>query len=150
MGKLLKFILWLVAALVLLVVIAAVVLPMVVDPNDYKDEIAAAVAEQTGRTLTIEGDIGLSVFPWLGLDIGPTQLSNAAGFAEASMARMQAVQVRVKLLPLLRKQLEVDKVLLAGLQLNLAKDKQGRSNWDDLSAAPKDEPAAPVQPPARE
>jgi AsmA protein len=142
MGKLLKFVLWLVGALVLLVVIAAVVLPMVIDPNDYKDEIAAAVEEQTGRILSIEGDIGLSVFPWLGLDIGPTQLSNATGFAEASMARMQAVQVRVKLLPLLRKQLEVDKVLLAGLQLNLAKDKQGRSNWDDLGGAPKDEPAA--------
>ena len=145
MGKLLKFILWLVAALVLLVVIAAVVLPMVIDPNDYKDEIATAVEEQTGRTLTIEGDIGLSVFPWLSLDIGPTQLSNATGFEEPSMASMQAVQVRVKLLPLLRKQLEVDKVLLAGLQLNLAKDKQGRSNWDDLSAAPKDEPAAAAE-----
>lgn len=149
MGKLLKFILWLVGALVLLVVIAAVVLPMVIDPNDYKDEIAKAVEEQTGRTLSIEGDIGLSVFPWLGLDIGPTQLSNAAGFAEPSMARMQAVQVRVKLLPLLRKQLEVDKVLLAGLQLNLAKDKQGVSNWDDLTAAAEEQPAAAEEKPAR-
>ena len=149
MGKFLKFILWLVVALVALVAliaIAAVVLPMVVDPNDYKAEIATAVEQQTGRTLTIDGDISLSVFPWLGLDIGPTQFSNAAGFDEPSMARMEAVQVRVKLLPLLRKQLEVDKVRLTGLQLYLAKDKQGQTNWADLIATaengePKDQAA---------
>jgi AsmA protein len=134
MGKLLTFILWLLAALLALVAIAVVVLPMVVDPNDYKAEIATAVEKQTGRSLTIDGDISLSVFPWLGLDIGPTQFSNAAGFDEPSMARMEAVQVRVKLLPLLHKQLEVDKVRLSGLQLYLAKDKQGVANWDDLTA----------------
>ncbi len=137
MGKFLKFILWLVVALIALVAIAAVVLPMVIDPNDYKAEIATAVEKQTGRTLTIEGDITLSVFPWLGLDIGPTQFSNAAGFDEPSMARMEAVQVRVKLLPLLRKQLEVDKIRLSGLQLYLAKDKQGLTNWADLTASAK-------------
>jgi AsmA protein len=137
MGKFLKFILWLVVALAALVAIAALVLPMVIDPNDYKAEIATAVEKQTGRTLTIEGDITLSVFPWLGLDIGPTQFSNAAGFDEPSMARMEAVQVRVKLLPLLRKQLEVDKIRLSGLQLYLAKDKQGVTNWADLTAPAK-------------
>ena len=146
MGKFLKFILWLVVLLVALVAIAVVVLPMMVDPNDYKAEIATAVEERTGRTLMIEGDIELSVFPWLGLDIGPTQFSNAAGFDAPAMARMEAVQVRVKLLPLLKKQLEVDKVHLSGLQLFLAKDKNGQTNWADLTGAtdtgqPKDKTA---------
>jgi AsmA protein len=135
MGKFVKILLGLVTVLVVVIVAAAIILPMVVDPNDYKDEIAAAVEKQTGRTLSIQGDIGLSVFPWLGLDIGPAQISNAAGFTEPHMASMEAVQVRVKLLPLLRKQLEVDKVKLTGLQLFLAKDKSGNTNWDDLTEA---------------
>ena len=134
MGKLLKIILGLAALLVVIVVVAVIVLPMVVDPNDYKQDIAATVEKQTGRILSIEGDLSLSVFPWLGLDIGPTQISNAAGFEEPYMARMEAVQVRVKLLPLLRKQLEVDTLRLSGLRLNLGKDKQGQSNWADITA----------------
>ena len=69
------------------------------------------------------------------VDIGPTQFSNATGFDEPAMARMEAVQVRVKLLPLLKKQLEVDKVHLSGLQLYLAKDKNGQTNWADLTGA---------------
>ena len=46
MNKLLKWILALVGVVVILLVIATVVLPMVVDPNDYKDEISSAVAEK--------------------------------------------------------------------------------------------------------
>jgi AsmA protein len=134
MGKLLKILFGLIAFLVLLVVIAVVVLPMVIDPNDYKDEIAATVEKQTGRTLKIEGDLALSVFPWLGLDIGPTQLSNAEGFDAPYMARMEAVEVRVKLLPLLHKQLEVNTIKLDGLRLNLGKNKQGETNWADITA----------------
>ena len=133
MARLLKLIGALVAILAALVVVAIIVLPLVIDPNDYKEEISAEVARHTGRTLTIEGDMALSVFPWLGLDIGPAQLSNAAGFDVPYMARMKSVQVRVKLLPLLKKQLEVDTVRLNGLELNLARDKDGRTNWADLA-----------------
>jgi AsmA protein len=138
MGKLLKLVFTLIAVVVGLVLVLVIALPFFVDPNDYKDEIAAAVAKQTGRTLTIDGDIGLSVFPWLGLDIGSAQLSNAAGFGDKPMASMEQVQVRVKLLPLLRKELEMDTVKLNGLHLSLARDENGRTNWEDLQgeAAP--------------
>jgi AsmA protein len=132
MGKLLKIIIGLGVAVVGLVVVLVIVLPLIIDPNDYKDEVSDAVEAHTGRTLTIEGDIGLSVFPWLGLDIGNTQLSNAAGFGDRPMVTVENVQVRVKLLPLLRKQLEMDTVRLAGLTLYLARNAAGESNWDDL------------------
>ncbi len=138
MGKLIKFILGLVAFVILLVVALAIALPFLVDPNDYKDRIATLVEEQTGRNLTIEGDIGLSVFPWLGLDIGPTRLSNAEGFGEQPMASMEKVQVRVKLVPLLSKQLEMDTVKLDGLRLRLAKDASGQTNWQDLQGEAKE------------
>lgn len=142
MGKLLKIILSIAAILVALVVVAAIVLPMVINPNDYKSEITGAVQEKTGRSLEIDGDIGLSVFPWLGLELGGVRLGNAQGFAEPYMASINAAQVRVKLLPLLKKQLKVDTVKLAGLKLNLSRDKTGRTNWADLQAeaAPEQEP----------
>ena len=86
MGKLLRVIVFVLGGLLLLVVAAAIILPLVVDPNDFKDEISQAVESKTGRVLAIEGDIGLSVFPWLGLEIGPTSLSNAPGFSAAPFA----------------------------------------------------------------
>ena len=141
MGKLVKGLLIVLGVFVAVIAAAAVVLPMYFDPNDYKDEMAEAVKEQTGRDLTIAGDIGLSVFPWLGAEIGETSLSNAQGFGDKPFAEIQEVAVRLKLMPLLKGNIEVGRVSLSGLRLRLAKDASGRSNWDDLSKD-KEAPAA--------
>lgn len=122
---------------VIIAVAGLIALPFVIDPNDYKQEISTQVEKATGRTLTIEGDIGLSVFPWVALELGPLSLSNAKGFKADTFAKVDETQVRIKLLPLLKKQLEMDTIILEGLVLNLEKNKAGVTNWDDLTSAGK-------------
>jgi AsmA protein len=112
-----------------------VALPFIVDPNDYKDEISTQVEKMTGRNLTLQGDIGLSVFPWIALELGPLSLSNAEGFKADSFAKVDAAEIRIKLMPLLKKQLEMDTIVLDGLVLNLETNKDGKTNWDDLTQA---------------
>ena len=152
MSKALKIVFGLIGAVILLVVVAAIAVPLFVNPNDYKTQVAEMVKEQTGRELRIPGDIKLSVFPWLGADLGVVELGNAPGFDEPLFARTEQITVRVKLMPLLDKKVEMDTVTVRGLQLNLARDKNGRTNWDDLTqtkngnAAPKEETSG--QPPA--
>lgn len=136
--------------IVLGVVVAAFValviaLPLLIDPNDYKDEIVKVVKDKTGRDLVIDGEIGLSFFPWLGVEMNRVRLSNAPGFGTQPFAKINHAGVRVKLLPLLRKQVEVDRVILNELDVNLAVDAQGKSNWADLTA-PKDAPAPTAEP----
>lgn len=137
----------LIFAIIIIVVAGLVALPFVVDPNDYKDEISTQVEKVTGRNLTLQGDIGLSVFPWIALELGPLSLSNAEGFKADSFAKVEAAEIRIKLLPLLKKQLEMDTVVLDGLVLNLETDKQGKTNWDDLTQTeePKEEKAKPAE-----
>jgi AsmA protein len=119
--------------LVLLVVVAIVVAPMVIDPNDYKEQIQTVVKEKTGRDLSINGNLSLSVFPWIGVEINDVSLSNAKGFKAKNFAQIKQASVKVKLLPLLSQQVEVSTIVLDGLSLNLAKNKAGKSNWDDMS-----------------
>ncbi|MFQ5683044.1 MAG: AsmA family protein [Candidatus Binatia bacterium] len=133
MKKAIKIILGVVGVLIVIIVAAAIFIVSWVDPNDYKDEIAAVVKDNTGRDLAIEGKIGLSLFPWLGLELGPTRLSNARGFGREPFAKISTATIRVKLLPLLQKRLEMDKLIVKGLALNLIKDKAGRTNWQDLA-----------------
>jgi AsmA protein len=105
-----------------------------VNPNDYKGQIAAAVKQSTGRELRLEGDIKLSVFPWVALELGPASLGNPPGFgAEAFLAFTHAA-VRVKLFPLLAKRLDLDRVDLDGLDLRLRRDAEGRGNWQGFGA----------------
>lgn len=135
-----RIVLKLLLALVVIVIAGLVALPFVVDPNDYKDEISSQVEKATGRTLTLQGDIGLSVFPWIALELGPLSLSNAPGFKADAFAQVEAAEIRIKLMPLLKKQLEMDTIVLDGLVLNLETDKDGKTNWEDLGGRKAEKP----------
>lgn len=127
----------LVFLLVIITIAGLIALPFIIDPNDYKQEISSQVEKATGRTLSLDGDIALSVFPWIALELGPLSLSNAKGFKADNFAQVQAAEIRIKLMPLLKKQLEMDTIILDGLVLNLEKNKQGVTNWQDLSGGSK-------------
>lgn len=130
--------------LLLLVVAAAIALPLIVDPNDFKPRIVSAVEEATGRDFEIPGDIELSVFPWLGAELGAVRMGNAEGFGDEPFASIEGVQVRVKVLPLLGGEVEIGKVVVEQPVVRLAKDADGRSNWEDLLAEkPAEEAPSP-------
>jgi AsmA protein len=142
MGKTLKVLGWLIGMVLLLIIAAVILIPMFVDPNDHKARIVAEVKKATGRDLAIGGDIGLSVFPRLALELNGLTLSNAEGFTGGDFAAVKHAQVGVNLVPLLFKQLlEVDTVRIEGLKLNLAKSKSGVTNWDDMLGGAKADPS---------
>lgn len=114
-----------------LLVLAGVAIWLFVDPNDYKDRIAAVVEDSTGRTLSLPGELKLSLFPWVALETGEAALGNPAGFGDEPFLTLQRAKLSVKLMPLLRKELEVGRIEIDGLDLRLRQDAQGRGNWED-------------------
>ena len=133
MKRFVRILLAVLGVLVVLVVVAVITLPLIFDPNDYKPQINAAIERQIGREVNISGDIGLSVFPWLGLELGRVEVANAQGFGDKPMAEMNSAEISVKLLPLIARDIEVGTVSLNGLRLRLARNADGRSNWADIS-----------------
>ncbi len=149
MKKLIKIIGIIVVAVFALVIAAAVAVTLFFDPNDYKDDITAMVKEKTGRELQLDGKLSLSFFPWIGLEVGKAELGNAPGFGKKPFASVQEVGVKVKLLPLLHKQVVMDTVILKGLRLNLERNQAGRGNWEGLGGKPGAAPAAKTAPAAK-
>jgi len=133
MGKILKIVLTLFAGLVGLIVIAAIAVTLLFDPNDFRDEISTRVHDATGRDLRIEGDLSFSIFPWLALEIGQTTLGNAEGFGEEPFIRFDSAKLSIELLPLIsRQELSIGTVSLDGFEANLSVARNGTTNWDDL------------------
>jgi AsmA protein len=130
-----------VGGIVVLIVLALLAVVLFVDPNDYRDDIERLVERQTGRQLTLSGDLELSIFPWLALKAGPASLGDAPGFGDEPFVVIQEARVGVRLLPLLRGKVEVGNVRLAGARIRLITDEQGRHNWADLGE--QSEPAEP-------
>ncbi len=134
MSRVVKTLLLLSAVLVGVVAVAAVSLFLFFDPNDFRDRISAAVREETGRELNIQGDISLTLFPWLAVKVGPASLGNAEGFSDERFLAFEQANLSVKLMPLIfRQRVEVGTAELDGLEVNLEVASNGRSNWEDLS-----------------
>jgi len=142
--KIVKYTLYALGGLVVLVVVAVAVLLATFDPNKYKSELARVVKEKTGRTLTIDGTIGLSFFPSIGVAVGKTSLSERN--SGQAFARIDDIKVSLALLPLLSKQVVVDRVTLSGLNVDLVQGKGGKTNFSDLAGAGS--PSTPSKAPA--
>jgi AsmA protein len=115
---------------------------LLVNPNSYKAEIAARVQQSTGRELILLGGIKLSVLPWLAFEVGPSSLANPPGFDDGPFLSVEHASLRVKLMPLLRRQLQISGVELTGLDLRLKRNPQGQGNWQGVRIAPNLAPGA--------
>jgi AsmA protein len=145
--KALKWTLWIVGGLVVLVVVGVAIFAATFDPNQYKPHIVDLVKNRTGRTLTMDGRIGLTFFPKLGAEVEKVALSEPKG--TKTFARIEEARVALALLPLLSRQVIVDQVTLSGLAVDLVRFKDGRTNFDDLLGEQKPaKPAPKPEPPA--
>ena len=142
MSSLFRFFTRLLLVLLVLLVIAAIAIPVFLDPNDYKAQIVSQLRESTGRDVGIDGDLELSLFPWLGLETGAVAVGNAAGFGDGPLATVASSQVSVKVLPLLNGRVEIGVIVLKGMHLNLARNAAGVGNWEGLATSADKSPAA--------
>jgi len=130
-----------VGALVGLIVLAMVAIVVLVDPNDYRDDIAKLVQQKTGRPLEIRGKLGLKLFPWIALEVNDVRLGNPPGYGSDPFLTVTSANVGVKLLPLLHKQVEVRRVSIDGLSVTLVSRSPEQNNWKDLSESKEPAPA---------
>ncbi len=121
-----------------LVVLAAIVLPILVDSNHYKREVIALVKQRTGHDLHIDGGVRLRVLPSLRMTVTDVRLDNPPGFTASDLATLTSFTVDVKLLPLLAGRIETHTLSVRSLTLNLERNNQGRGNWEILTTARQD------------
>lgn len=149
--KILRIALWLLAAVAALVAAVLLAAWLLFDAQAVKTQSEKLVLEATGRQLHIGGDLSLSVFPRLGVEMADLRLSER-GRPETPFASVERVRVGVRLLPLLQRRVEADEILLVAPDVRLVRDRNGQLNIADLAGPPAADKAAeadkPTAPPA--
>ncbi|MCU1723399.1 AsmA family protein [Pseudomonas sp. 5P_5.1_Bac1] len=141
-GKILGLV---VLGLLLIVVAGGFALTHLFDPNDYKDEIRQLARDKAHVELTLNGDIGWSLFPWLGLELHEASIATLNKPTEP-FADLQMLGLSVRVLPLLRREVQMSDVRVEGLNLSLVRDENGHGNWEDIGKPlPANAPAAPAE-----
>jgi len=133
--------------LVVLVVVAVVGLAIFLltfDPNAYKYKLEELVQERYHRTLTIDGEIELSLFPRIGLSVQGVSLSEPN--SPDIFASIESTRLAVAVWPLLSNSFVVDHVAISGFKARVVRGKDGQFNFSNLVGGASATTTAPSNP----
>ena len=117
-----------------------------IDVEKFKPQIEAQVSKATGRPFKLGGELKPSLFPWVGVSLADLHLGNPPGFEEKDFVFVDAFEVRVKLFPLLSRNVEIKRFVMKGPKIVLEKRKDGLGNWEGLGQTKTEKAAKPSQP----
>ena len=141
--RVLKWVLGGIVVLLVAVVVAAVAIVKSLDLNQYRELIAERIEATTGRKVVIGGPIDLELSFSPALALSDVSLANAAWSKDPQMVAVKRFEAKVALMPLLSKQVQVERIVLSGADIRLETDANGVGNWV-LKGEPGAEPAAPA------
>ena len=125
--------------LVVLIVGGLLVLPFFLPIDKYKGELTKHASEATGRDLTIEGPLKLSLLPRVEIAAGDVALANAPGGRNEKMVTLDRLLVRVDPWTyLFSQEIAIDSFVLVEPVIHLEVDEKGAANWN-LAAGQKPE-----------
>src|SRR5258705_1036042 len=123
-----------IVGLVVLLAGAVAIFVMTFDPNKYKGQIEQLVKEKTGRTLALQGNVEVAVWPAMGAKVAGVTFSEPEGknAGKDPFIALDSAHVSVAVMPLLHGEAIVDKIRISGLKARVVKEKDGTFNFSDL------------------
>lgn len=119
-----------IAGLIIILAIGGYIFVRNFDLNRYKPYIEETVLRETGRKLTLAGEaqLGISLVPTV--DINDVTFSNPDWASYPDMVKLQKLEVKFAIMPLFRKQIVVDKLILQEPQIYLETTADGAKSWE--------------------
>lgn len=134
--------LYIAGGLVALLVLAIVILPFVIDVNQFRPQIEAAADSALNRKVSI-GNIGLSILSG-GVSIQDISVSDDPAFGTGAFLTAKSVTVGVELMPLIfSRALHVTGVSINEPEVTLLRSSSGTWNFSSFGAS-GDKPQAPA------
>jgi len=99
------------------------------DPNSLKPRIQDAVRQATGRELALNGEIGIKLSLWPTIAVHDVAFANPPGFSRSHMATLRTLELRLELLPLLSRRVEIERLVLVAPDIRLEVNAAGQPNW---------------------
>ncbi|OUS71703.1 membrane assembly protein AsmA [Pseudoalteromonas sp. A601] len=133
-----------VIGVILILLIALIVAaPFLIPTDAIFNKVSEQVEQTTGRSLTIQGDKSLSVFPSLKLELNDVHFANMQTGSRPDMASMQQLAIHIPWFSLFGGEFKLEKFVINEPNILLETDKSGKANWQLFDAVAKQPEASP-------
>jgi AsmA protein len=113
--------------LIVLLVVAILSLPFLIDLNKYQDQYKPLIEEALNRKVQLQ-DIRLTIWPRIGARVAGFAVLDDPAFGTAPFTSLTSLDVGVKLMPLLSGKVEVEEITLRDPVITVIKNKNGVLN----------------------
>lgn len=126
MSKTLKIILFVSGGLIGLLAIIAAGVYLFLDINTYKPRIEAAASQTLGMEFKIGGPLSVGFLPGVHLALRDISIHNHG----LEIASAKEARLGIDFLPLLRKEIRIDGIILRKPKISIERDAEGRFNFE--------------------
>lgn len=119
-----------VLALVALLIAIVIIAPGLIPVGAYKGRLEKAASDALGRKVTVGDDLRFKLVPQTAFRVADLEIANAEGFDAPFLAHVKDADIGVKLMALFKGSVEIDRFVLTEPEINLARAKDGRVNWN--------------------
>lgn len=130
--RILQLFLGLVAVCVLLLGAGLYALDWYLGSHALKEHVQEIISERSGLSVEFTGELGVSIYPWIGLESGPVLVRNPEGFGGGDMATAASMVAKISVPQLLHHELDFDIVALNELDMHLIRGHDGTFNVEPL------------------
>lgn len=127
-----------IAIIIFVIILLTVGATQLISTQDIFNEVSTKVEQATGRTLTVNGEQSLSVFPSLSLELNDVHFSNVEGGTNKDMASITKLLIHIPWLSVFSGELHVDKFVINNPDILLEKSIEGKVNWQFSPLATKE------------
>ncbi|MCX5852174.1 MAG: AsmA family protein [Deltaproteobacteria bacterium] len=113
------------------VIIAALILPSLVNLDRHKGSIISRIKSATGRDVDFT-HISLTVLTGIGAEIENLRIAENPLYAQGDFVTVKGIEIRVEVLPLLKKQIKIKKIIVKEPSLVITRNSAGEFNFSDL------------------
>jgi uncharacterized protein involved in outer membrane biogenesis len=121
-----------VATLIIIVLIAALAAPRLINWNDYRELFETQASRLIGREVRVNGDVRLELLPTPQFSFEKVQIAGAGGAFVKPFVEMREFEMALSLGQLLSGAVEARRVQLVDPVFRLSVDAAGKSNWAEL------------------
>ena len=103
-----------------------------IDTGEFRARFTHTLETVLTRSVTLDGDLDIEVWPRLALTVEDLTIGEAPGFGDGPAAHFDEISISVRIIPLLSRDIEVDSLELDGVEGMVVRNKDGAFNWRGL------------------
>jgi uncharacterized protein involved in outer membrane biogenesis len=136
--------------IIALLIVAVLLLPFLIDLNNYKDRYQPMIEEALNRKIVLN-DLRLTIIPRIGVRIAGFTVMDDPAFSRTPFASLTSLDIGIKLMPLLTGRVEVEEITLKEPVITVIKNQHGALNVSTIgkqgppSERPKEAPPSPTE-----